>query len=307
MTSDPVLAARSVSFAYDGHPAVSEIDLEIVAGSSTGVVGESGSGKSTLARLLVGWLQPDSGSVTVAGKPWAGVRRGDVERRRVQMVFQDPYTALNPRLEVRAAVAEVIRVWSRATRQEALAAADNLLASVGLSRIEMARRPRRLSGGQCQRVVIARALACDPDVLIADEPTSSLDASVQAQILDLLLRLQAERGMALVTISHDLSVIRSVAEFTLVMYGGRVVERGPTARLFEEPHHPYTRILRDSMPGVPPGMTPTVNDVPSTAACVFAARCPRVSAVCVAETPPVASEVARSASCHHPLGGLDPG
>jgi peptide/nickel transport system ATP-binding protein len=248
MTAVIEASACGYEFRAGAPPAVADVSLAVRGAESVGVVGESGSGKTTLGRLLVGALHPTRGTVLVEGRPWAAIGRRDPRRRRVQMIFQDPYGSLNPWRTPVDAVAEVIRVWDRLPARRAQARAEDLLAEVGLAEDAMRRRPRKLSGGQCQRVGIARALAADPEVLVADEPTSSLDVSVQAQILNLLRRLRERRGLALVLISHDLSVVRYATDRAIVMYGGRVVEEGRTAELLSAPSHDYTRSLVAAIP-----------------------------------------------------------
>jgi peptide/nickel transport system ATP-binding protein len=236
-------------YAKGAPPAATGINLEVRAGDSVGVVGESGSGKTTIGRGLVGSLHPSAGRVLVQGRPWKQVGRRDPVRRVVQMVFQDPYASLNPMLSAQATVAEVVRVWDRLSPARAASRAEEILAEVGLTGEVIRRRPAGLSGGQRQRVGIARALACSPQVLVADEPTSALDVSVQANVLNLLLDLRAQRGLALVLISHDLSVVDYLTDTALVMLHGRVVEAGPTRRLLDKPEHEYTRTLLNSIPG----------------------------------------------------------
>ena len=296
------LAGAEVWYPRSTTAALAALDLAIQQGRSTGIVGESGSGKSTLGRVLVGALAPTHGTVSVGGRPWAQVARTDPLRRAVQMVFQDPYGSLNPWLTARQAVAEVLRVWESLGNAESLAKAGDLLREVGLPADAFDRRPRRLSGGQCQRVGIARALAASPSVLVADEPTSSLDVSVQAQILNLLADLREQRELALVFISHDLSIVRFVAEETLVMYAGHVVERGPTEAVLSRPLHPYTRILLDSAPGQAGPMRFVENDVPSDQpGCPFAPRCPLVDKHCI-ERPVETIQVGDSSvACIRPL------
>jgi peptide/nickel transport system ATP-binding protein len=238
-----LLAADEISVGYGGVAVVHGVSLRVRPGAAVGVAGESGSGKSTLAKALVGDIIPIRGSVTVNGRAWADVRRKDPDRRRVQMIFQDPYSALNPRMTARQAVSETLHVVCGVPRRETGSRAGEILARVGLSGAAIEARPHRLSGGQRQRVVIARALACEPDVLIADEPTSSLDVSIQAQILDLLADLRAERGLALVLVTHDLAVIKHMTDSCLVMQDGIVVEEGPTEQILAEPQHRYTRTL----------------------------------------------------------------
>jgi ABC-type glutathione transport system ATPase component len=224
------------------------VSLEVAAGESVGIVGESGSGKTTVARVLVGLQEPTSGSVAVRGRAWGTLRRSDDLRRRVQMVFQDPTASLNPRLTVVSAIAEVYEVWHGQSAREARRSALELLDNVGISSERAQRRPNQLSGGQCQRVAIARALACKPDVLVADEPTSSLDVSVQAQILNLIRDLQAERAFSLVLISHDLSVVGYMSDRCVVMRSGEIVESGPTTTTLTNPQHAYTRELVNCLP-----------------------------------------------------------
>jgi oligopeptide/dipeptide ABC transporter ATP-binding protein len=289
-----------VSFSSNAPPAVAEVSLTIPEGAAIGIVGESGSGKTTLGRVLVGALEPTNGSVTVEGRPWSSVKRRDPLRRSVQMIFQDPYGSLNPWLTARATVAEVVRVWESISRQEAEQRAEDLLREVGFARDAMGRRPGQLSGGQCQRVGIARALACDPRILIADEPTSSLDVSVQAQILNLLASLRERRGLALVLISHDLAVVRYATDEALVMYAGHVVERGPTEQLFAQPLHPYTQVLVDSIPGHEGPARPVDNQLAEAAGCVFAPRCAFVQADCLTEQPALTERHDHLVACIHP-------
>jgi len=233
--TDSLLSAREVSFSYGSGPQIlNSIDFELHPGEAVGLVGESGSGKSTLGRLLAGMAKPTAGDL---GRD-PGLGDSDV-----QVIFQDPYSALNPLLSAQAAVAEVFRVKGGRSRGESKRAARDLLAQIGIEGEATERRPRRLSGGQCQRVSIGRALAIEPAVLIADEPTSSLDVSVQAQILNLLKDLQRERGLAMVLISHDLDVIRYMTDRTYVMHHGEIVEAGPTDAVYRQPRDPYTQKL----------------------------------------------------------------
>jgi ABC-type dipeptide/oligopeptide/nickel transport system ATPase subunit len=249
--SDLLLEVVDAEFRYakGSAPAATGINLEVRAGDAVGIVGESGSGKTTIGRGLVGSLYPSSGAVLVQGRPWKGVSRRDPVRRVVQMVFQDPYASLNPMLSAQATVAEVVRVWDRVKSDVAAARAEEILAEVGLSGEVTRRRPAGLSGGQRQRVGIARALACSPRVLVADEPTSALDVSVQANVLNLLQDLRASRGLALVLISHDLSVVDYLTDRAFVMLNGEVVEQGVTSTLLQNPSHEYTKSLIDSIPG----------------------------------------------------------
>jgi ABC-type glutathione transport system ATPase component len=245
-----LVEVRNVSARYSptGPLAVTEVSLDIDKGAAIGIVGESGSGKTTLGRMVVGALRPSQGEVLVAGRPWSAVKRSDAVRRRIQMIFQNPYDSLNPYRTARDSVAEVLVHWRLCAKREAAEQAALRLREVGLSEDAIESRPARLSGGQCQRVGIARALACDPDVLVADEPTSSLDVSVQGQIVNLLLSLRENRDLALVFISHDLAVVSRITRDVLVMYQGRVVEAGTTEEVLAHPHHEYTKVLVDSIP-----------------------------------------------------------
>lgn len=249
--NEPLLTLRNAEFRYarGASPAASGITFDVRAGDSLGIVGESGSGKTTVGRGLVGSLRPSAGEVLVEGAAWNSVRRTDPRRRTVQMVFQDPYASLNPMLSALTTVSEVVRVWDRLGRSAAAAKAEQLLADVGLQGEVIHRRPAGLSGGQRQRVGIARALACAPKVLVADEPTSALDVSVQANVLNLLLDLRERLGLAIVLISHDLSVVDYLTDTAMVMLRGKVVEQGETHQLLTTPRHPYTRQLVASIPG----------------------------------------------------------
>lgn len=297
MTS--LLSTRDAGFRYRGGSslALHDVSLDIGVSEAVGIVGESGSGKTTLGRLLVGALSPSSGEVTVEGRAWADVRRKDPARRRVQMIFQDPYGALNPWHTPVQAVAEVLITWNGVTRPAAEQRASDLLSEVGLPPDAMRRVPRKLSGGQCQRVGIARALAAEPAVLVADEPTSSLDVSVQAQILNLLVDLRLRRGLALVLISHDLSVVRYATDRALVMYGGVVVEAGPTEQLLDAPRHPYTRILVDSIPGREGPAEAKPNNLDNSTGCVFASMCPLVVDHCLNGQPGLHHTGERAVAC----------
>lgn len=242
------LVASELDFSYgiDKSQVLHSVDLEIAPGERVGIVGESGSGKTTLAKLLVGVLQSDR--VSVNGKPWSQWPRRSEARRAVQLVQQDPFASLTPHLSARSTVAEAARITGQARRREAEQRATALLDSVGMGERMAARRPAALSGGQCQRVSIARALAAGPSILFADEPTSALDLSVQAQIINLLLLLTDENGLGLVLVSHDMAVIRHVTQRVLVMRGGQIVEQGPTSDVLSSPQHEYTRMLCEADP-----------------------------------------------------------
>ncbi|MFG2957623.1 oligopeptide/dipeptide ABC transporter ATP-binding protein [Streptomyces sp. NPDC048291] len=230
--------------------AVRGVSLTVAAGSAFGLVGESGSGKSTLARAALGLLRSSSGTCLVGGTDVATAHGAALRtvRRDAAMVFQNPVAALNPRRTAAASVGEPLRLQGLGRAETARRTAD-LLDQVGLTAAHGARLPHELSGGQCQRVGIARALATSPRLLVLDEPTSALDVSVQAQILNLLLALKASLGFAFLLISHDLDVVRHMSDTLGVMYRGRLVETGPAGPLLASPAHPYTRALLDSVPG----------------------------------------------------------
>lgn len=232
--------------------AVSDVSFQLRRGDCMGIVGESGSGKTTIARMLMGLESPTSGTMTLDGVDLAEVGAGGSGRRArarlIQMVFQDPYTSLDPRQSVAAGLDEIQRLHFERSDEERRARTAELLLAVGLAERHGASVPRQLSGGQRQRVAIARALATEPDLLVLDEPVSALDVSVQAQILNLLSDLRSKFNLTAIMISHDLAVIRQVSEFCLVMYRGRVVERANTAVVLAAPAHPYTRRLIQSAP-----------------------------------------------------------
>jgi len=237
--------------------ALDSVSLELPDVPTIGIVGESGSGKSTLARCLVGLVKPDSGRIAYKGRDLSqfdsAERRGF--RREVQMVFQDPYSSLNPRMRVRDIVSEGVRVLGVETEKEAIdQRIKRILNDVGISDEQFDRYPRQFSGGQRQRVSIARALAVSPRVLICDEPVSSLDVSIQAQILNLLREESRLLDLKMIFISHDLGVIRYVSDYIVVMQGGRVVEAGAPAQIFDAPQAEYTKSLIDAVPILDPGV-----------------------------------------------------
>jgi len=300
--SMPLVSASGVGVTYPGRtsPAVRDAAIEVADGAAIGIVGESGSGKTTLARALVGALAPTRGQVLVSGVPWAQVVRRHPLRRQVQMIFQDPLGSLSPTRTPRQAVAEVFRYWDGLSRPAASQAAEDLLREVGLGADALDSRPARLSGGQCQRAGIARALACGPRLLVADEPTSALDVSVQAQILNLLHDLREQRGLALVLVSHDLSVVRHATDHVLIMYDGCVVEEGPTLEVLDHPAHWYTRALTESRPGRA-GAPLEVLDEAEPGGCRYAPRCPVRRDDCLAAIPPLAPHRDSRVACLHPV------
>jgi len=264
--------------------AVTEVSLALASGEAVGLVGESGSGKSTLGRVMLGLLPPSAGRVVVDGQDLAQADPAALRRlrRRMQLVFQDPYSSLDPRRRVGPQVADGLVIHGLAKRGERDAQVAALLEQVGLPAAHAARFPHEFSGGQRQRVAIARALATCPDLLVADEPVSALDMSVQAQVLVLLADLRERLGLALLFISHDLPVVRSLCTRVVVLYLGRVMEEGPVDAVFRRPVHPYTQALLSAAPSLDPARrrarVTLRGEPPSPAAppsgCVFRTRCP---------------------------------
>jgi oligopeptide/dipeptide ABC transporter ATP-binding protein len=292
--------------------AVQGVSFDVVKGETLGIVGESGCGKSTLAKLLVGLQRPSAGEVLLDGAAVhdpASFGRHALAKR-VQYVFQDPLSSLNPRKTVRqileAPLIHLLAMPAAARR----ARLDEIMEAVRLRPEFLERYPHEFSGGQAQRIGIARALAAAPEILVLDEPVSALDVSVQAQVLNLLDLLKAEFDLTYVFISHDLAVVESVSDRVMVMYFGRVVEQGPAAALFRQPLHPYTRLLLSSAPvpgrkGI--GAEARIAELPDPLApppgCAFAARCPHASDLCRAEMPPLECDGETAYACHHPLKG----
>jgi oligopeptide/dipeptide ABC transporter ATP-binding protein len=275
--------------------AVAGVSFSLAAGQTLGLVGESGCGKSTLGRTLMRLEEPTSGRVQFDGRDLAHARGAELQRlrREIQMIFQDPYSSLNPRLTVGEIVREPLLVHGIGGKASQLERVRSLLEKVGLAADAMERYPSEFSGGQRQRIGVARALALEPRLVIADEPVSALDVSVQSQVLNLMVRLQREMGLAYLFISHDLSVVEHVSDFVAIMYLGRIVEHGPAERIFGRPAHPYTRALLQSVPSIDPRRrreaAPLQGETPSAAAapsgCVFSSRCPFVGDACRREVP----------------------
>ncbi len=305
--TEPLLAIRDLFVSFFTRagevPAVRGVDLEIRAGNTLALVGESGSGKSVTAMALIGLVDPPGrvirGQVHFDGQELTqlhGAALRAIRGRRIGMVFQEPMTSLNPVFSVGEQIAEVLRIHLKASPAEARNQAIEMLRKVGISAAEkrVDAYPHELSGGMKQRVMIAMALACGPDLLIADEPTTALDVTIQAQILDLLTELQEDMGMAILLITHNLGVVAHFARDVAVMYAGKIVEQSPVVDLFEQPQHPYTRALLRALPRpghertrleAIAGNVPAPSDYPP--GCAFSDRCGDVLERCPAEQPPL--------------------
>ena len=304
-----ILEARHLSKSFGKVHAVRSVDFSLTKGSAFGLVGESGSGKSTVARLVLRLIEASSGIVRFEGED-LGSLGGEAlrrKRRRMQMIFQDPYGSLNARMTVGETLAEPQLVHGIGENAEARRErARDLLREVGLPDSAMERFPHEFSGGQRQRVAIARALATDPELIVADEPVSALDVSVQAQILNLLGDMQKERRTTMLFISHDLRVVRYVCDEIAVMYLGEIVERGPREKVYAAPAHPYTKALLASAPGSPrrdgrraqlDGEIPSAHAIPT--GCAFRSRCAQAFDPCRTHAPRMRNVGGgQSASCH---------
>jgi peptide/nickel transport system ATP-binding protein len=289
--------------------AVDGVSFSIQRGKTLALVGESGCGKSTVARLLVGLYQPTRGSVRFDGQATDAARdAGELRtlRRRMQMIFQDPYASLNPRWKVLDIVGEPLREHGLARHGgELRAKVEGLLLQVGLAAADVEKFPHQFSGGQRQRISIARALATQPEFLVCDEPTSALDVSVQAQVLNIMKDLQRQQGLTYLFISHNLAVVRHVADQVGVMYLGRLVELADKADLFARPRHPYTRMLLDAIPDIHMSgrsRTPVQGEVPNPlnppSGCAFHPRCPQANARCSSERPVLKTFQGVQVACH---------
>jgi peptide/nickel transport system ATP-binding protein len=288
--------------------AVDGLSLSIRRGTTMALVGESGCGKSTVARLLVGLHAPTRGQVLFDGQDTRSLQGAAARalQRRMQMIFQDPYASLNPRWTVGDIIAEPLREHGLIAGEAAQAArVAELLQSVGLAATDRTRFPHQFSGGQRQRISIARALATEPEFLVCDEPTSALDVSVQAQVLNLMKDLQQHRGLTYLFISHNLAVVRHVADEVGVMYLGRLVEVADKRRLFTTPRHPYTRMLLDAIPDVHMSgraRTPVQGEVPNPLSpppgCSFHPRCPHANERCRVERPALQTLHGVQVACH---------
>ena len=289
--------------------AVDGVSFDIVKGQTLALVGESGCGKSTVAKLLVGLYRPTRGGLTFDGQDAHAAfktAQGRKLRRRIQMIFQDPYASLNPRWIVEDIVGEPLMEHGIVTEKAELdARVGELLQSVGLSPLDMVKYPHQFSGGQRQRISIARALATQPEFLVCDEPTSALDVSVQAQVLNIMKDLQRQHGLTYLFISHNLAVVRHVSDQVGVMYLGRLVELADKAQLFQNPRHPYTRMLLDAIPKMHDtgrARTPVQGEVPNPlnppTGCTFHPRCPHANARCKAERPEMLTFNGIKVACH---------
>lgn len=298
---DPLLSVRNLVVEFpvgNGEVvhAVSDISFDILEGETLGLVGESGCGKSTTGRAILQLPAPKSGEVSFDGQELTQLGAAQLRRLRakIQMIFQDPMSSLNPRRRVRDIVNEGPEIWEGVSSSKNRAQVDQMLESVGLDPTSVGdRRPSEFSGGQCQRINIARSLMVDPKVLICDEAVSALDVSVQAQILALLRQMKQQYGLTLLFISHDLAVVKNISHRVIVMYLGKICEVGPADELYARPLHPYTSLLLESVPVPDPaheladprtdGELPSPTDPPS--GCRFRTRCPLAQEICATEEP----------------------
>ncbi|WP_210243549.1 ABC transporter ATP-binding protein [Mesorhizobium sp. B2-3-4] len=287
--------------------AVNGVSLSVAEGETLGIVGESGCGKSTLGQAIVGLTPITAGSIQLKGTDRAQ------SNAHIQIIFQDPQSSLDPRLPVWRLITEPLHIRGGYTRAQLIERATELAVSVGLRPEQIDRYAHEFSGGQRQRIAIARALAVEPELLVLDEPTSALDVSVQAQIVNLLLKLQTERKLSYALISHDVSLVRHVADRVTVMYLGQIVEAGPTQDVLDRPQHPYTRTLLDAVPSFERPLTttaPRAGELPSNrklpTGCYFRERCSSATAGC--ERPQLLKAVdgARTVRCHIVTGALQP-
>lgn len=290
--------------------AAEEINIALAPGETLGIAGESGCGKSTVAKMLMGLLPPTSGEIIFCGRKMSTFTEYEQNsfRSSVQMIFQDPFSSLNPRMRVGEIIGEPLIIHRTASGQDLKTRVLQLMAQVGLASEQYERYPHQFSGGQRQRIGIARALAVNPQLLIADEPLSALDISIQAQIINLLIELRKNRGLAYILISHDLAVIRHLSDKTAVMYLGRIVEEGATEDIFTSPLHPYTEALLAAIPdlsgkrGRAPGKV-LQGDIPSPltppSGCHFHPRCPYKREICATQKPVFeVKREKRKAACH---------
>ena len=320
--SEPILQIKSLFIEFPGLErtvkAVRGVDLSVERGEVIGLVGESGSGKTMTAMACLGLVPPPgrvSGSIRLAGEEILGAPEAENERRRgkkAAMIFQNPGKALNPFFTIGRQLVDAIANVRQIDRKAAESAALEALNAVRIAdpRLALQKYPHQVSGGQLQRAMIAMALACEPEILIADEPTTALDVTIQAQVIVLLRDLARERGLTVLFITHDLGVVGSLCDRLAVMYAGRIVEQGTTDQLFGAPAHPYTANLLKAVPMLGrgrvaltqiPGTVPNMSSPPP--GCAFHPRCPAATGICSASPPPITAEPSgRSVACHHPIG-----
>lgn len=292
--------------------AVSDVDLEIYEGETLALVGESGCGKSTLGRTLIRLLEPTSGEIEFEGKNIVGMKETEFAdyRRQMQIIFQDPYASLNPRMSVREIIGEPLTTYGLKDKKELETRVRELMREVGIQQEFYNRYPHQFSGGQRQRIGIARAIALNPKLIICDEPVSALDVSIQSQVLNLLKDLQEQYHLTYLFISHDLSVVKFIADRVCVMFLGMICEIGDTNSLYEKPLHPYTRFLLNAIPKADPklrcedkellsGEIPSPVNPPS--GCRFHTRCPYAKEICNVQAPPCKEVDGRKVFCHFPL------
>jgi len=318
--SPPILEARDIKKHYPIKTiwgrllgvvhALENVSFSLEPEEILGVVGESGCGKSTLARIVLRLEKPTSGTIFFHEKDIFSLEKKELKefRKKVQIVFQDPFAALNPRMKIGTMLAEPLIVHKLVgSKKEAKEKVKETLSLVGLLPSDMDKYPHQFSGGERQRIGIARALILDPEIIVADEPTSSLDVFVQAQVINLLLRLKEQKGLAYIFISHNLSLVGQIADRTMVLYLGRVVEIGPAREVVKDPLHPYTKLLVDSIPIPDPlkahlDKLPPLGELPSALAlppgCAFHPRCPIAMPVCKDEPPKLKKVGNREVSCH---------
>lgn len=313
MNETPLIATRELVVEYRTAGtvlrAVDGVDLDILGGRTVGLVGESGSGKSTLAGAIVGLATPTSGQVLLDGVDITHPSRTERQRlaQRMQVIFQDPFRSLNPTLTVGATLSETLRYNLGLDRAAITERVERAVHDVGLTPAVLDRHPSHFSGGQLQRIAIARALVVEPDFVVCDEAVSALDLSVQAQVLNLLRDVARERSLSYLFISHDLDVVRLLSDTIAVMYRGRIVEHGPTAAVATDPRHPYTRqlVAATLVPDVAEQRRrqsarraqPRLTGEPGVGGCVYAHRCPRVTDRCHAEQPTLQLHAGRSVAC----------
>ncbi len=313
-----LLEAQDLSVAFDTPKgqlqALDSVSLQLKQGETLGLVGESGSGKSTLALTMMRAIAPSKGRILVKGQEISQLSRRALRpfRQHMQMIFQDPYASLDPRMTIRRIIAEPLNALQKHTPDQVEARVQELLQAVGLPAEAASLRPAQFSGGQRQRIAIARAMSLKPEIIIADEPVSALDVSIQAQIVNLLQDIQQRTAVAYLVIAHDLPLVHQIADRILVLYLGRVVEEGPAEAIVAWPRHPYTAALLAATPRIDRGGHKKLilkGDPPSPinrpSGCAFHPRCPAAKPQCLAETPVLSGSGEHRAACHFP-GAIPP-